>query len=324
VPAAKLQAAADYLLGETGAMNADQLLRLARRVRDELDQDGIARRAKTQHDARSFRIWRQADGMYRVTALLDPEDGRFVQTVFDQASSPRRGGPRFIDPEEKAQAVALENDERSTEQLSADAFLALLRLGVDADPCAIIIGRRRPAVRVVVTEKTLKDRAGIGRLEGHPDPVPFETVERQLCDTGHIGVKFDDDGQCVNVGREQRRFTERQRTGISVRDGGCRWPGCDRPASWSELHHIDQWKRDHGQTDIALGILLCRFHHLLLHNNHWDVLRTGGDYWLRPPVSVDPAQKLRPMPSKEPLMHQIFAHKAERDQHRPDEHRATG
>jgi Domain of unknown function (DUF222) len=194
VPAGKLQAAAEYLLGEAGGMNADQLLRLARRVRDELDQDGIARRAKTQHDARSFKIWRQADGMYRMSALLDAEDGRFVQTVFDQATSPRRGGPRFVDAAEKAQAEALKNDERCTEQIAADAFLALLRLGVDADPCTIIIGRRRPAVRVVVTEKTLKNRAGIGRLEGHPDPVPFETVERQLCDSGQVGVKFDDDG----------------------------------------------------------------------------------------------------------------------------------
>jgi hypothetical protein len=74
------------------------------------------------------------------------------------------------------------------------------------------------------------------------------------------------------------------------------------------VHHIDQWKRDRGHTNIALGICLCRFHHLLLHNNHWDVLRRGGDYWLRPPVSVDPAQKLLAMPSKEPLILQMFAH----------------
>ena len=122
--------------------------------------------------------------------------------------------------------------ERSTEQIAADALLALLRLGANADPGAIMIGRRSPAVRVMVTEETMNAQGGVGYLEGHPpDPVPFETVERYLCESGHVGVKFDDDGQCINVGREQRRFTARQRIGLTVRDGGCRWPGCDKPAS---------------------------------------------------------------------------------------------
>ncbi|WP_022883936.1 hypothetical protein [Glaciibacter superstes] len=45
------------------ALNADQVHRLARRLRDELDQDGILARAKSQHDARYFKVWRRPDGM---------------------------------------------------------------------------------------------------------------------------------------------------------------------------------------------------------------------------------------------------------------------
>ena len=37
-------------------------------------------------------------------------------------------------------------------------------------------------------------------------------------------------------------------------------------------------------------------------NNHWNIIRKGGDYYLRPPVSIDPNQVLRPMPSQNPLM----------------------
>jgi hypothetical protein len=307
VPAEKLLAAAEFLVGEATDLNADALFRRARQLRDELDQDGIARRAKTQHDSRSFKIWRQSDGMYRVSALLDAEDGLFMQAVYDQATSPRRGGPRFVDPAEKAKADALQNDERSTEQIAADALLALLRLGANADPGAIIIGHRRPAVRVMVTSETIKARKGVGHLDGHPDPVPFETVERILCESGQVGIKFDDDGQCINVGREQRLFTDRQRVGLSVRDGGCAWPDCDKPASWCEAHHIQQWKRDHGATDIGLGILLCRFHHLLLHNNRWEIIRADGAYWLKPPTSVDATQTLRLMPSKNPMMLRMFS-----------------
>jgi len=80
---------------------------------------------------------------------------------------------------------------------------------------------------------------------------------------------------------------------LNVMFGGCMFVDCDRPASWCEGHHIEWVKRDGGKTVIENGILLCRHHHLLLHNNGWDILRTGefGDeYWLVPPVSIDPTQ----------------------------------
>ena len=193
---------------------------------------------------------------------------------------------------------------RSTEQIAADALVEMIRLAVDADP-GTMFGRRRPAVRVIVTDAHLHARTGHGRIEGHPDPVSFPTVERHLCDAGAIAVGFDDDGQCVNVGRNKRLFTERQRVGMTVRDGGCLFPGCDRPPSYCEAHHIDQWHRDGGNTDIADGVLLCRRHHLLLHNNHWQVLRDRGSYYLKPPPDMDPAQELLPMLSRNPTMHAL-------------------
>ena len=356
VPAEKLAAAATFLLGEARTLNADLLLRRARRLRDALDADGIARREKTQHDDRSFRIWKQANGMYRVSALLAPEDGRLVELIVDDATSPRRGGPRFVDPDLQQRARAIQDDERSNEQIAADTILTLLHIAIDADPNTMFLGRR-PTLKVLVTEHSLATQSetetdsevevevdfesasrheheyqdehehgqgrwrghgdgdgeahehepghGHGELDGHPDPVSLETVQRHAC-TGFTAIKFDDDGQCVNVGRDQRLFTERQRTGLAARDGGCRWPNCDRPPSWTEAHHIDHWQADHGKTDIADGLLLCRAHHLLLHNNGWHVIRADADYWLIPPVATDPRQIPIPMPSKSPLMLELF------------------
>jgi hypothetical protein len=124
------------------------------------------------------------------------------------------------------------------------------------------------------------------------------TVERLICDSGVIGIVFDDDGQCMNVGRTQRLFTQRQRVALAVRDGGCRFGDCDRPPSWCEAHHIEHWHRDHGKTDVADGILLCRRHHLLVHNNKWEITRDADGYWLTPPRDVDPMQARIPMPTK--------------------------
>ena len=52
------------------------------------------------------------------------------------------------------------------------------------------------------------------------------------------------------------------------------------------------------RTDKVNGILLCRFHHLNLHNNHWRVVRVDDTYWLKPPPDIDPERKLIPLPSK--------------------------
>jgi hypothetical protein len=55
------------------------------------------------------------------------------------------------------------------------------------------------------------------------------------------------------------------------------FPDCERPASRCEYHHI-YWARDTGRTDLADAILLCRHHHLLLHNNGSEIRRDGTDY----------------------------------------------
>ncbi len=204
---------------------------------------------------------------------------------------------------------------RTTEQILADGLVDVIRIGVDADP-GTMFGRRRPAVRVMVTNTTLHDRAGHGVVEGIGQAIAFAAVERHLCDTGAVTVGFDDDGQCVNVGRNQRLFTQKQRIGMSVRDGGCIADGCNRPPSYCEAHHINQWFRDDGKTDIADGVLLCRRHHLLLHNTGWQIIRRKGEYFVRPPLSVDPRQKIIALRSRNPIMNELAAARATQ----PDAH----
>lgn len=169
----------------------------------------------------------------------------------------------------------------------------------------------RPAVRMLVTRNTIERGNGHGRIEGQNTPISIETIERAICNSGVVPVVFDDE-QCVDLGREQRLYTTRQRIGLAARDGGCRWPDCDRPASWSEAHHINQWARDQGKTNIADGILLCRYHHLLLHDNHWDITRTGDQYWLLPPAREDPHRTPKPMPSKSQALHDLQGEQLER------------
>jgi hypothetical protein len=252
VTAEQLADACARLIATSAGRTPEQLYRSARHARDTLDEYGIERREKERRELRSVRAWWDASGMYCGSWRLPAEEGMVIASALDDLLSPRRGGPRFVDARAKATAQEMLADERSTEQIAADALVDMIRLAVDADP-GTMFGCRRPAVRVIVTDTHLHARAGYGYIEGHSDPVSFPTIERHLCDTGAIAIGFDDDGQCVNVGRNKRFFTERQRTGMAVRDGGCMADGCDRPPSYCEAHHIDQWLRDDGKTDIADG-----------------------------------------------------------------------
>ncbi|HEY4225276.1 MAG TPA: DUF222 domain-containing protein [Pseudolysinimonas sp.] len=281
VPAEVLEQAAERLCGEAEMLDPDRLQRRAREVRDEIDEDGVADREAERRARRSLRLVRQADGMTRIIWLLDPESAAVVTEVYDRATSPRRGGPRFIDPEQRAAASALRDDPRSTEQIASDSFAELLRqsAAVDRD---VLLGSGAPAVRVLVTAAALEAGLGHGVLESG-ESVAIATVERLACAGGALPVILDGAGQVLDLGREQRLYNRRQRLALAVRDGGCMWPGCDRPPSWTEAHHVRQWARDRGRTDLADGILLCRHHHLRLHDEGWQIERRSGRYWLAAP-----------------------------------------
>lgn len=295
VPIPMLAAAAAQLVTEAATLDPDRLFRRARQLRDQLDELGVADRERARRDRRSLRFTRQPDGMGRLTWLLDPESAAVAAELYDRATSPRRGGPRFRgELETKAERILA--DPRTTEQLASDVFLELLRHGAAADD-SDLLGSGAPSVRVLVTAATLAAGVGHGRLEGQPDPVSIQTVQRLACAGTVMPILFDG-AQPLDVGREQRLFTRRQRVALAARDGGCRFPGCDRPPSWTEAHHVKQWVRDGGSTNVADGILLCRHHHLLLHNNEWEVVRRGSDYWLVPPPDIDPGQTPIAMPSK--------------------------
>jgi hypothetical protein len=315
-----LDAAAGRILPRLEGLDADRAAREARAARDELDLDGIAEREEARREQRSFRLGRRADGMGYAHWVLDPETFALVSDVYDRITSPRRNEPRFqSDTEREQDAREAEHpaldDDRTPEQRASDTIAELLRQGAAADT-RHLLGDAPIGVRMIVAARTLDDRRGRGWIEGHPDAVSVATIERHACTAGTITLTVDghpdNAGQPLNLGREKRLFTRAQRLALAARDGGCRWPGCERPPSWCEAHHIQHWHRDHGNTDIADGLLLCRHHHLLAHNNGWEIERTGPSYRLIPPPGPphsppgdrrgDPPAKPIDMPSRSPAL----------------------
>jgi hypothetical protein len=300
-PADDVLAECQRLLSRAPQLSIDELRREARSARDRIDEAGIARREQQRRDLRYLKRWVRDDGMYQGAFLLDPEAGLHLFTALDAILAPRRA-VRFVDATAPAEATL--TDTRTDDQLLADALIEMTRLAVNADP-GTLFGTNRPAVRVIVTESSLRGSGGHGYLEGDSHPVSRDTVDRHLCDTGFIGIKLDGKGQILDLGRTERLFVSAQRLVISVRDGGCIFPHCTKPPSACEVHHIVEWKLG-GRTDVRDGVLLCQHHHMLLHNNKWKILREHDRYWLKPPVTEDPHQRLRPLRTKSPLLRELL------------------
>ena len=304
ISADDLLGACTQLVASAAMLDVDRLHRLARSLRENLDAEVIADRERAQREARSFRLFTQPDGMTRAIWVLDPESAAQVRELVDRAISPKRRTVQFTDPAEFEKAARIADDGRTPEQYSSDALLHLLLAGADADS-SMMLGTGAPSVRVLVTARDLTRGDGSGSLEaalGQPEGtvVALPTVQRLLCGGIQTPILISSTGQPLDVGRSQRLFTTRQRMALAARDGGCRWSGCERPPSWCEAHHIDEWQRDRGRTDVDAGILLCRHHHLLLHEQGWRIVRTGEPpgFELVPPESIDAARRPRPLPGR--------------------------
>ncbi|GAA4484788.1 HNH endonuclease signature motif containing protein [Microbacterium panaciterrae] len=268
--------AADQLVAAAAHDTPEMLGAAARAIRDRLDPDGATRRFQERYARRSFRIWTTADGHRRGAIDFDDEGYAWAATIIANALRPRTGGPRFVDAEEKARAKELTEDTRTNDQLGYDLIMDLLRAGALAD-AATVFGTRQAGVRLVQVVDAHGTSSAVAHSEDGLVTFPSSVADQHRCDSGAVAVTVDARGNPLDVGREHRLFTPKQRLALAIRDGGCRWRGCDRPASYGEAHHIDEWHRDRGGTDIDRGILLCRFHHMQLHHGGWRITRHNKD-----------------------------------------------
>jgi Domain of unknown function (DUF222) len=301
----QLQDAASQLCDAARSLDPDALAREAKAFRDELDTEGVAIREEERRQKRSLRLYVQPDGTTKLVWIMDPETAATVRDIYDRTTSPKLGGVRFVDPARQTLADSILADERTPDQIASDGFEQLLKLGADANP-DFLLGSGAPVIRLTATQTAFERGTGLARIEGEVAPVSISTAWRLSCDAGLAGFVLADDGHVVNFGREQRFFTRKQKEALAIIWGGCACPGCQRPPSWTEAHHIVFWKRDNGKTDLADGILLCRHHHLLFHNNGWEIQRDKNSrYWLIPPAEQDPGQTPIELVSKNPAMRDL-------------------
>lgn len=107
--------------------------------------------------------------------------------------------------------------------------------------------------------------------------ISAESSARLACSSAIIGAALDRFGDVLVLGRTKRLASSRQRLALGVRDLGlCQFPGCGRRRRL-EAHHRQPWSEG-GPTDLDNLILLCRSHHIAVHEHHLRIDRTDAPH----------------------------------------------
>ncbi len=164
------------------------------------------------------------------------------------------------------------NDQTTGGQRRADALVELCRQRLDSGTLPEV-GGQKPHLTVTASIETLTKKPGApaGELEWGP-PINAEMVRRIACDCAMTRVLLDGRSEAIDVGRCTRTFPPAMLRALAARDKHCRFPGCDRPPTWCDGHHLIHWL-DGGETKVSNGCLLCRRHHRFVHELGWQLRR---------------------------------------------------
>ncbi|TFC25077.1 HNH endonuclease [Cryobacterium sp. TMT1-3] len=259
----------------------------ARKLRERFHPDSITvRRARCLAD-RGVQFFPDKDGMATLWLRAAGDDLQAVYTRVTDAAISLQG------PDEP----------RTLSQLRADVAVDLLQQGVTGSGLGAGLTAN---VNITVPVLTLMGKSEEpGELEGY-GPIDPETA-RKLAGTAtsflrvlthpHTGIVLDVSAEPFRVPAALKKY-------LRLRDGSCRFPGCNRSAGHSDLDHtID--KQFGGPTTATNLHFLSPAHHNLKHFSNWTVTADpdGTLHWTSPAgkhYATDPATRITPPPQQAP------------------------
>ncbi|GAB3711246.1 HNH endonuclease signature motif containing protein [Amycolatopsis oliviviridis] len=256
VPEEKVRGGEKILVGLARHAGPRAIARAGRRLLDKLDPDGKEPRNEDPKDVRpELRFVKHRDGTLGLKGTLDLETYARLKSDLDPMAKPHK-------------AIDGVRDSRTQDERYGDAFTDYVRLKTTSRN---LPGQAGEATHILVTmsyEDLINDLG-----EAHLDLVgPISATDARIlaCDArvrpGVLGTA----GEPLDIGRSKRTVSLAQKYALTIRDGGCAFPGCDMPVPRCTAHHIVFW-RHHGETKIDNLVLLCTKHHRLIHHSEWKV-----------------------------------------------------
>ena len=294
--------AEQVMLTMASSMDTDLLAKAAPQVLAEVAAEQAAeiqeRRLQRQAEAarrnRSLTFGRDRNGSVTFSGSLPLTDGEAWIAILDAyAESRRRSAVEERDPLAPVLTPA---------QRKADALVAMIadhQLGRRAPR----VGGDRPRVVVTLNYDQLRAQAAGAGLIGD-EPLSAADLRRLCCDADLIPAVLGAAGEVLDVGRSARLVTPAIRTALTLRDGGCVFPGCQARAIGCDAHHCRPWWAG-GLTALWNLCLLCPQHHALVEpakygaRDQWEIrIAPDGIPEAIPPRRLDP--------NRVPLRHARF------------------
>lgn len=247
--------AESWLLDEAKRVNPRELRIQGDRLRHSLDPDGALRDEKYHRDHRELSYWTGTDGAFVFSGRCEQECGAVLVAALEPLAKP-------------CPAVDGVTDTRKPARRRMDALAELVDHAVAAGVLPTT-GGERPRLVVGTSYEVLAgelDDAGI--LDATGEALSAAAIRRIACDAEILPMVMGGDSVPLDVGRKQRTAPPMLRAALVQRDGGCAFPGCDRPPGTSEAHHCLEWTRG-GETSLSNMVMLCARHHVLLHEERW-------------------------------------------------------
>ncbi|HEX9375358.1 MAG TPA: DUF222 domain-containing protein, partial [Actinomycetota bacterium] len=228
--------------------------------RDAVDAEAVAREERDRFERRGLNISPTLDRMVRLDGNLDPETGQTVLTAVQAViDADARRGP---------------TDRRTPAQRRADALGVVCRQWL-ARSDRPVVGGERPHITVVVDLEALEGRTGYRCELSDTGAITPEAARRWACDAKVSRVITRGRSEPIEIGRASKVVPAGIRRALVVRDGGCAFPGCHRPPSWTVPHHIRHWT-DGGETNLSNLALFCWEHHDRFHHDGFSVRIVDG------------------------------------------------
>jgi hypothetical protein len=264
------------LLSKARDNSAGKFYYICDHYRHSLDPKAYEAEQTERVENRKLTITTCDDGAVLIKGVFDPEGGAALRTAWEPLA--RRSGA---------------HDDRSRQKRLADAAVELAIHAMDSGAIPQQ-ATQRTHLQVTVPLETLLALPGApgADLEFSPQPISAKTAERLACDCSVTRIVLDSESMVIDVGRAKRTISGAARKALNLRDRGCTWPGCERPASWTSGHHIRHWI--HGGSNEPPNLtLLCYRHHWNVHEGGWQIVRgdDGRMLTIPPAVTFGPAAR---------------------------------
>jgi Domain of unknown function (DUF222)/HNH endonuclease len=164
-------------------------------------------------------------------------------------------------------------DTRSPAQQRADALVLIAQFFLDhhdtvAKGNGASINRAHVNITVDLDRLTTAHLTGNAETPYSLDGVDIWSVVQTCCDSSVARILTAGPSIVIDLGRETRVVSPTLRKAVTKRDRTCRFPGCDMPAAFTDVHHVWHWIRG-GPTSRENCCLLCRRHHTMIHKGGW-------------------------------------------------------